>query len=195
MTFLKNTLSNEWNELALGTRSAKHPFHQFVFTNVKNDSPESRTVVLRNVSEATRIIEFNTDNRSPKYSDLITNNNISALFYDHIRKVQLRFNGKANILKDETEKLTIWNKLTRESKICYMGDFKPSTNLNIYKPNIPSKKITELSNDEYLSGFKNFARIQISILKLDWLLLHSNGHKRIKYEWINGKQFENWIAT
>tara|TARA_B100001741_G_C16297685_1_gene479783 strand:- start:29 stop:616 length:588 start_codon:yes stop_codon:yes gene_type:complete len=195
MSFLKHSLSKEWNELVLGTKSAKHPFHQFVFTNIKNNCPESRTVVLRNVCKEKRMIEFNTDNRSPKYYDLLENKNISALFYDSERKVQLRFNGEANILNNDSERLIIWEQLTRESKICYMGNFKPSTKLEIYQPNIPSKKITEISNDEYLLGYQNFARIQITISSLDWLLLHSSGHKRIKYEWKGNEQHETWIAT
>ena len=195
MSILKNYLTRELDELVLGTKSAKHPFHQFVFTNITDNRPESRTVVLRNIIKEKQIIEFNTDKRSPKYSELKINNNISALFYDSTRKVQLRINGNANILSDNSKKIQIWENLTRESKVCYMGDFSPSSKLGSYSPNIPKKKITELTDDEYSSGYLNFARIQIVFSTLDFLLLHSNGHKRIKYTWTNGGLEETWLAT
>ena len=82
-----------------------------------------------------------------------------------------------------------------ESKMCYMGKFAPSSIINKYEPNIPLKKITEISEEEYNLGFINFINFQIKINSIDWLYLHSSGHKRIMYKCKNNKLITNWLAT
>ena len=47
MTERKEILDKIWNELTLGLNSGKHPFHIFSVSTVKNNKPDSRTVVLR----------------------------------------------------------------------------------------------------------------------------------------------------
>ena len=52
-------LNNEWNNLISATKTAKHPFHQFVLSNSTNNHPDSRLVILRHVAKQNRTIGFN----------------------------------------------------------------------------------------------------------------------------------------
>ena len=38
---------------------------------------------------------------------------------------------------------------------------------------------------KYKSGYVNFVNLEIILYKIDWLYLHSSGHKRINYQWID----------
>ena len=194
MNNFKDILENEWSQLIEATQTAKHPFHHFTLSNSSNNKPESRTIILRHTLPIERKLGFNTDRRSPKFSSLLSNNHIAALFYDIKRKIQLRIIGKVFLNKEENRK-KIWDKMALESKLCYMGKFAPSTIIKEYEPNIPLQKITEISKEEYNLGFTNFINFEIIIDSIDWLFLHSNGHKRIRYEWKKNKLSANWLAT
>jgi len=187
-------LENEWEHLVSATKTAKHPFHQFILSNSINNHPDSRTMVLRYVDKQNRKIRFNTDKRSPKYTALLNNNSIAALFYDYARKIQLRIKGNACINNENERRLT-WDDMALESKMCYLGNNAPSSILQNYEPNIPIKKITEISDEEYELGYINFVNFEITIDSLDWLYLSSSGHRRVKYTWYENKIVTNWIAT
>ena len=190
----QQTLENEWSHLSDGIKSASHPFHNFILSNSINDIPESRIVILRTINIQKRLIGFNTDKRSPKYAALLNNNNVNALFYDQKRKIQLRIKGKTN-LADERKIQSLWKNMALESRLCYMGKFGPSSVIETYEPNMPLQKITEISDEEYTLGLKNFIHFIIKIETIDWLYLHSSGHKRIKYIWDNKKFLASWLAS
>ena len=90
-------IKSEWKNINLGIRKAKHDYHSFVFSTVSKNSPESRTVILRDFDEHKKAIWFHSDRRSKKILHLEENKNVSALFYDKSRKVQLRISGLAKI--------------------------------------------------------------------------------------------------
>ena len=93
MENFNNILNNEWGHLIAATKTAKHPFHQFILSNSIENQPASRMVILRNADKDNRLISFNTDKRSPKYSSLLKHNIVAVLFYDSKRKIQLRINA------------------------------------------------------------------------------------------------------
>ena len=190
----KQTLENECGYLSDGIKSASHPFQHFVLSNSINNDPESRIVILRTINKQKRFIGFNTDKRSPKYNALLNNKNVSALFYDQKRKIQLRIKGNANVA-DGKKIQSLWDNMALESRLCYMGKFEPSSVIELYEPNMPSQKITEISDEEYALGFKNFIHFKIEIDSIDWLYLHSSGHKRVRYKWDNKKFSASWLAT
>ena len=190
----QETLEIEWGCLSDSIKSANHPFHHFVLSNSINDVPESRTIILRTINKQKRLIGFNTDKRSPKYKALVKNNSVSVLFYDEERKIQLRIKGKT-YLSSETKRRKTWDEMALESRLCYMGKFSPSSTITKYEPNIPLQKITEISNKEYSKGYINFISFEIIIDSIDWLYLHSSGHKRIKFELNDNNIKSYWLAT
>ena len=77
--------------LSRGVKDRKHNFHTPVFCNLgEENSIESRVVVLRQFDSKNMVLNFHSDFRSPKVSDLKINNNSLFVFYDHKLKIQLR---------------------------------------------------------------------------------------------------------
>ena len=133
----KKYLDEEYDYLKAGIKSAKLDYHSFVFSTIRNGKPELRTVILREVNTRAPSITFHSDQRSKKLTDIGLNHEVSALFYDRSRRVQLRLSGKAKIEKDTTVTKQIWDKMRPESKLCYMGPFVPSEELKSFIP-VPS---------------------------------------------------------
>ena len=75
----------------------------------------------------------------------------------------------------------IWDKTALQSRKCYMGPYTPSSTLDTYHPNIPleyAKKDPDKANSE--KGYANFVHVELSIIDLDILQLHHDGHIRFK---------------
>ena len=187
-------IKSEWKNIHLGIQKAKHDYHSFVFSTISKNSPESRTVILRDFDEHKPAIWFHSDRRSKKILHLEENENVSALFYDKSRKVQLRINGIADIEEDIEQNKKIWDSMRPESKLCYMGPYAPSQKINQFEPNTLKKSAHDLDKEDEHLGLSRFCRIRIKIKKLDWLKLDYKGHQRLEFKF--GKKIKTqWIAS
>ena len=187
-------IKSEWKNINLGIQKAKHDYHSFVFSTVLKNSPNSRTVILRDFDENKPAIWFHSDRRSKKILHLEENENVSALFYDKSRKVQLRINGIADIEEDIEHNKKIWDSMKPESKLCYMGPYAPSQKINQFEPNTLKKSAHDLDKEDEHLGLSRFCRIRITIKKLDWLKLDYKGHQRLEFKF--GKKTKTqWIAS
>ena len=187
-------IKSEWKNINLGIQKAKHGYHSFVFSTVSKNSPDSRTVILRDFDEHKPAIWFHSDRRSKKILHIEGNENVFALFYDKSRKVQLRINGIADIEEDIENNKKIWDSMRPESKLCYMGPYAPSQKINQFEPNTLNKSAHELDKEDEHLGLSRFCRIRITIKKLDWLKLDYKGHQRLEFKF--GKKVKaQWIAS
>ena len=187
-------IKSEWKSINLGIQKANHDYHSFVFSTVSKNSPESRTVILRDFDEHKPAIWFHSDRRSKKILHLEKNENVSALFYDKSRKVQLRINGIADIEEDIEHNKKIWDSMRPESKLCYMGPYAPSQKISQFEPNTLEKSAHDLDKEDEHLGLSRFCRIRITIKKLDWLKLDYKGHQRLEFKF--GKRTKTqWIAS
>ena len=191
MTEKKEILDKIWDELILGLNSGKHPFHIFTVSTVKNNKPDSRSVVLRTVDKENKSISFHTDLRSKKILQIKESENICALFYDKDSKIQLRIYGSAS---KETNSLLIkekWNSSKEMSKLCYLNKISPGEVINEPKDYLYGKE--ELNNIEL--GIKNFSIINIKISQIDWLSLNHEGHQRMLINYTSNNKIEfDWVA-
>ena len=187
-------LDREWRELKLGVKKAKHDYHTFVFSTIHNDKPESRTVVLRALDKNKPQIWFHTDKRSQKISEIKKHKSVSALFYDTSRKVQLRINGKAILESNNKRNVKIWDSMSLDSKLCYMGPYAPSQQLPQFSPNLLRKPAQEINEKDYKLGLTRFCRVRIDITRADWLHLDYQGHQRLKFHF-NKIIKSKWIAS
>ena len=187
-------IKSEWKNINLGIQKAKHDYHSFVFSTVSKNSPDSRTVILRDFDENKPAIWFHSDRRSKKILHLEENENVSALFYDKSRKVQLRINGIADIEEDIEHNKKIWDSMRPESKLCYMGPYAPSQKISQFEPNTLEKSAHDLDKEDEHLGLSRFCRIRIKIKKLDWIKLDYKGHQRLEFKF--GKRTKTqWIAS
>jgi len=184
----------EYRELNNAIQDGKHEYHCFYFATIQSKIPQLRTVVLRALNKEKNSISFHSDLRSNKVKEIKSNNNVSALFYDKKRRIQIRLQGKALIDENSKELKRIWSSMKSESKLCYMGPFAPGKKLNYFQPNLPNHNAQNITPKNNTIGYKNFCRVTINLEKLDWLQLHHKGHKR-KLFYLHNNSKPTWIAS
>tara|TARA_B110001454_G_scaffold166108_1_gene155928 strand:- start:18 stop:647 length:630 start_codon:yes stop_codon:yes gene_type:complete len=186
-----------WKLLDDGKKDRNSEFHNFYIASNSNLYPSLRTVILRHIDEEAKTIGFHTDIRSNKINEIKDNSNVSALFYGHNEKSQIRINGNAKINNQNRETEFIWNKINPYSKKCYLVENSPGTlsdipisgySLNIEKIQQPELNVVNL-------GYQNFSYINIEIMNIEWLYLHRNGHRRALYTIKEKKLYEKtWLT-
>ena len=181
--------SNQWEQLKLAVKDPKHNYHLFALSTIDTNSPNIRTVVLRNVNENEHFISFHTDIRSPKFTQITKNPNVSGLFYDIQSRTQIRMIGTASVCDDEKILRSLWDKLSKDSKECYMGEIAPSHPLN------GETIINKLERNDPDQGYINFTRVDIYVSKMEVLLLHHLGHRRIEFKLDNNGYNHRWLAS
>ena len=102
-------LKTEYQELNYAITDGGHEYHCFCLATVNLKTPRLRTVVLSAFAKNKNFLSFHTDLRSQKINDLRLNNNVSVLFYDEERKIQVRGQGKAIIEENSIELKNLWS--------------------------------------------------------------------------------------
>ena len=193
---IDNIYETIWNLLDKGKKDINSPFHQAYLATHSDNYPSIRTVVLRNVNSKDKIISFHTDFRSKKINEILNNNNISILFYDHDEKIQIKCSGKGVINNKNENSNQSWQKTMPSSKKCYIADEAPGSTSKIPTSGYKKEHEIELPNEEILnSGYENFTLINMGILEIEWLYLYRYGHRRAKFI-INNKILEKkvWLT-
>ena len=116
--------------------------------------------------------------------------NVSLLFDDNKRRVQLRFESIAILHYDNDLSKTVWNNTPLQSRKCYMPPYAPSTKLKEWHPNIPIKylkKDPDINDSE--KGYKNFCVIELISEKIDVVELHHDGHIRFKINFVKDESY------
>ena len=192
--YLEKKYLQEVEFLNDGIKNSKNPYHFFTLSTNSNNNPESRTVVLRGLELNPFTIYFNTDLRSNKIVEINENPIVSILFYDNLRKTQLRLKANAIVhSKNEIVRLK-WENTALQSRKCYMAPFKPSSKLEKWHPNLPLEfldKDPDKKNSEL--GYNNFCVIELVCQNLEILELHHSGHIRFRKNFNTGKSY--FIAT
>jgi general stress protein 26 len=157
------------SELNNGITEYGHPFRFFTLgTTSINNSPNLRTVVFRDFSENLNV-SFFTDERSEKVAEIIKNPKISILLYHPEKRVQLKIEGNASIIKDDKTIAKYWNNIDDNSKNDYTTILPPGSRV---------KKISEV---EYLNNENYFCAVTIQPQKIEYLKLAKPNHIKIKY--------------
>lgn len=175
-----------WRLLTRAVPDRRSGFHTPAISTIGLDgAPSVRTVVLRHVDEAARIIRFHTDTRAPKIAELTREPRIGALFYDFKSKLQLRANGVARIhAPGSALALECWERSQEMSRVCYAQTQAPRAVLS-----------DPLEGEARGSGgVEHFSVVVIEVQKLEWLYLHHEGHRRALFEWRDGHCHKQWLA-
>ena len=190
MDKIQSIYKQELKYLKDAVKNGKNPYHTFYFSSIRNEYPESRTVVLRGLELKPLKIYFNADYRSPKIQELKDNHFCSALFYDSKRRIQLRFKCEAILHYNNDIAKKIWRNTALQSRKCYMGPFPPSQQLDEWHPNIPLEYLkTDPDKKHSREGYINFVHIELKIVESDILELHHDGHIRFKVKSKNNSSY------
>ena len=181
--------------LTRGVKDRKHAFHNPVFCNVDQDGGvDSRVVVLRNFDPINMILNFHTDYRSPKVSNLKQNNKSMLVFYDHKLKIQMRIKTTSIINYQNEIAKEMWDKTKLLSRKCYLTSKDPSSLTSLPEDGIPEHLIgKEPEFEESEKGYKNFTVIENKINEIDWLYLEISGHRRLNLLFQNNKPQFQWL--
>ena len=185
-----------WNLLDKGKVDRKSPFHQAYLATYNENYPSIRTIILRNVNYEDKIISFHTDFRSNKINEILKNNNISILFYDHDKKIQIRCSGRGIINNKNENSNQSWQKTMPFSKKCYIVDEPPGSISKIPTSGYKKEHEIDLPNEVILnSGYENFTLVNMEVLEIEWLYLYRYGHRRAKFT-INNRNLEKkvWLT-
>ena len=181
--------------LTRGVKDRKHAFHNPVFCNVDQDGGvDSRVVVLRKFDPINMILNFHTDYRSPKVSNLKQNNKSMLVFYDHKLKIQMRIKTTSIINYQNEIAKEMWDKTKLLSRKCYLTSKDPSSLTTLPEDGIPEHLIgKEPEFEESEKGYKNFTVIENKINEIDWLYLEISGHRRLNLFFENNKPQFHWL--
>ena len=178
-----------------GVKVRQHPFHTPVFSNMDiNNLADSRIIVLRHFDPKNCILNFHTDFRSPKVSNLLHNKNSLFLFYDHNLKIQLRIKTISNLNNQNDTTKIMWDKTSLMSRKCYLTKKRPSSITDNPEDGIDCDlKGKEPTKADSEIGYKNFTVIENKIIEIDWLYLDASGHRRLNIKLKNKKPSFDWI--
>ena len=191
----ESILENIKLQILSAVKDRHHGFHTPIFSHIKSKLHiSSKMVVLRKFNEKKFIINFHTDYRSKKISEISNFPQTYFVFYDSKLKVQLRLEtvSKINHLNDIA--LREWENTKLSSRKCYLAKKAPSSISPKASDSLPdSLKGVDPSSQQSEEGYNNFAVVENKIKTIDWLSLKSSGHRRIlinlnendkKYQWI-----------
>ncbi len=124
---ISTIFSNIKSELTKGIAEYGHPFRFFTLGTISFDNtPNLRTVVFRDFSENLDI-SFFTDKRSRKVAEIIKNEKVSILLYHPEKRIQLKIEGNASIIKNDKIITRYWNKIDDNSKNDYTTTLPPGS--------------------------------------------------------------------
>lgn len=168
------------DELILGVRKSKHPFHLCTFCSVMDDRPFSRTVVSRGINHSLTECRIHSDRRSQKNHQLMSNPNVSLVYYSQQQRLQVRFEGTANILTNQAQEDHYFSTSSQHSQQCYAYPMSPGMAIQerTKEEQYPGISFNE-SDTSMHEATKNFSVIYVSIQSLDALWLSKKGHVRI----------------
>jgi len=196
-TFTLTELESEiWVSLNNGSKTGRDGFHTFVFANRNADLVELRTVVLREISIPDKTVYCYTDSRSPKVTQLKSYPEVSLLFYDKDRKMQLRMLAIAQTFESGLLVDEHWAKSRLNSKKCYLSEYPPGTVLSLPGDGIDENLLGRDPNfEESEKGRANFVVIAFQIKTIDWLYLNSYGHRRAFFEYSESRTLKSmsWL--
>lgn len=175
------------DELILGVKKSKHPFHLCTFSSVHNDRPFARTVVSRGIDEHLTQCRIHSDMRSQKNKHILESPNVALVYYSQPQKLQVRFEGIAHVLTNKEMQDYFFDTSSPHSQLCYAYPSSPGTIITEKTKECvhPEVSIQNLDTCQPLAR-QNFSAIIITLQVMDALWLSTSGHVRIQ-----GHRIEN----
>jgi pyridoxine/pyridoxamine 5'-phosphate oxidase len=170
---LKNQyLEEAIRELVNGHSKKRHPFRYFVLATNENGKPRQRTVVLRKIVSDSNLVIY-TDKRTQKIKDIQDNSEFSALFYDSKKLLQIRIEGKAELITDKEQIASYWHTVQEASRKDYTTSIAPGS--IIKNPDAVS----------YQEKENHFCPVKLVPNTIEYLRLKRPNHLRILFSRID----------
>lgn len=182
-----------WEALGAAAADAQKPFRYLTLASLgRCQFPEARTVVLRSADASTRILEFHTDTRSPKWRELQDNGNTTILGYSDVLKLQLRLRGRMRLAAaGSTEAERVWSRMPAHTRATYQGG-PPGDDLPQEGDPVAQAPAAEIAE----TGQDRFGVLYFRALSLDWCRLARNNNLRARFSYGDNGELDSasWIA-
>jgi 3-hydroxyisobutyrate dehydrogenase len=187
---------NAWALLVHGSQTPGDAFYTGTLGTQTTNGVSLRTVVLRKADVNQKNLLCYSDKRAAKIQELNTKPNVSFMFWDSERKIQLRLSGTATVHTTDTLAEEHWQQASPSNRRSYLAIPAPGSTQPGPTSGLPEGLDTrEPSREESESGQANFAVISIQVHHLDWLHLAKDGHRRAIFRYEEGKQVEaSWVV-
>ncbi|MEM9208060.1 MAG: pyridoxamine 5'-phosphate oxidase family protein [Pseudomonadota bacterium] len=179
-----------WTLLQTGVDVASSPLHTPSIATVGALGPMQRTVVLRFVDPAERLLICHTDRRAAKAREIIDKPAMSWHFYDRKLKLQLRLHGRGVLHTDDPLADACWERSAARSRVCYNTAVGPGT--PVKRPPLAPGAIA--SEAEAADARSNFAAIACRVVFMDWLYLSREGHRRAILDLSRESATASWVT-
>ena len=156
-----------WRELAQAVRVNEHAWHLAVLASVDGPGADARSVVLRDLDEATRTLLMYTDARSPKAAQLAAHPQGTLVLWSATLGWQLRLRVAMTL---ETSGLRVSSRWARLKLTPAAQDY--------LSPLPPGALLTPQATAPERQSREHFAVLAAQVLSVDWLELHPQGHRR-----------------
>lgn len=156
-----------WQELVLAVRDRQHAWRTPVLASVDSKGfPQARTVVLRNVDSDSQTLQFFTDSRSPKVTQLNTSSQAQLVFWSKALNWQLRVSAQITIETTGVAVEAAWQQVELSpARQDYLSPLVPGDALAAEAP-------MKLGDSHHL------AIISAKVTHMDWLSLSPERHQR-----------------
>ncbi|WP_457790725.1 DUF1330 domain-containing protein [Pseudomonas sp. PL-6] len=173
---LERTEAAAWAELKAAVARPESGFRYLSLCSVDAENkPQARMVVLRRVDSSSRVLEFHTDMRSPKWHELRANPNATVLGFCAQTRLQFRLQGLVELHDCASEGAqTAWHSLPIRTQMLYAGG-------------PPGDEVACVAIDEPLpstpagDGERNFGLLVFKVKALDWFQLRQQDSLRASF--------------
>jgi pyridoxamine 5'-phosphate oxidase len=171
--------------MARGAADRRTAFHTPTLSTIGLDGrPRARTVVMRGLDVADRLIRLHSDIRSAKVAELRRDPRVALVFYDAAAKLQARAEGMATVNAGDDIAHEAWGRSQPMARAIYAGPVAPGAP-------IAAPAQAEPPAD---GGEANFAVIRCVFERLDLLSLQAAGHRRLLLRWNGAERSAQWLA-
>jgi len=175
-----------WAAIAGGASEAQHPYRTPTLGTLGPQGPHLRTIVLREVALAERVLWFHADRRSQKVRDLQTQPQVAWHFWDPESRLQLRLQGEATLHWNDAWAEWLWQRSPARSLQVYCKPMPPGTMLETPQSGLVPGDVSD--------GRPHFAAILTRASALDVLHLHPQQHYRAWFRYSQAGTDSRWIV-
>ncbi len=147
--------------------------------------PKVRTIILRKFEENAAAVLFVTDRRAPKTGEILANPLVSLLGYDPEANLQLRLEGRAEIVQDQTERQEIWNLLQVQMRAKFGVPLAPGTPFS----EIGDRPVAAAAPPN--EPHENHCPIRVTLDRLELLDISAEPHSRLHFD----RTSAGWMGT
>lgn len=167
-----------WELLQQGARDRRAALHLPVVASAGPDGSDARVMVLRGVDRARHCLRFHTDRRAMKAAQISADPRVCIVGYDADARLQLRLHGVA-VVQSGAEASAHWAATEAFGRRAYRTTLPPGSRLAAPGSGLPAEfERVAAGEPPSEAGRENFAVLEVTLDRIEWLLLAHSGHRR-----------------